>query len=228
MKPTFLLFFIVLILAGSGICTCAAASTGESTHSSQTPDCWIHLDPVPDKHENDTFVITGTTNIPAGESIDISAGLMYFLPGGGNRFVWYWEDSVSVVEGPNGQNIFTTPPIRLTSYYSGEDYREIRTDDDYRIDAEYKKNNISVTGYVFFHILAPETVPPTLTPQPDDSVVYFLYGEECAHCQSVLPFIHNMTKKYPDIPMRQLEIFHNWALINMIRGSHGKENFSLW
>ena len=44
---------------------------GDAANTSQNPDYWIHLDPVSDKHVNDTFVITGTTNIPAGEQVHI-------------------------------------------------------------------------------------------------------------------------------------------------------------
>ena len=43
----------------------------------------------------------------------------------------------------------------------------------------------------------------------DDSVVYFFYGEECPHCKNVEPFIDNITKKYPDVDIRRLEIWHN-------------------
>jgi thiol-disulfide isomerase/thioredoxin len=45
-----------------------------------------------------------------------------------------------------------------------------------------------------------ETVPTPL---------YFFYGEECPHCHNVMPFINNMTKKYPDVDIRLLEIWHN-------------------
>jgi ABC-type glycerol-3-phosphate transport system substrate-binding protein len=45
-----------------------------------------------------------------------------------------------------------------------------------------------------------ETAPTTL---------YFFYGEECPHCHNVMPFINNMTKKYPDVDIRLLEIWHN-------------------
>lgn len=43
----------------------------------------------------------------------------------------------------------------------------------------------------------------------DDSTVYFFYGEECPHCKNVEPFIDNITRKYPDIDIRRLEIWHN-------------------
>jgi thiol-disulfide isomerase/thioredoxin len=45
-----------------------------------------------------------------------------------------------------------------------------------------------------------ETVPATL---------YYFYGEECPHCHNIMPFVNNMTKKYPDVDIRLLEIWHN-------------------
>jgi len=41
------------------------------------------------------------------------------------------------------------------------------------------------------------------------TTLYFFYGEECPHCHNVMPFINNMTKKYPDVDIRLLEIWHN-------------------
>ena len=39
--------------------------------------------------------------------------------------------------------------------------------------------------------------------------VFFFYGEECPHCHNVMPFIQNLTKKYPDVDFRILETWHN-------------------
>jgi thiol-disulfide isomerase/thioredoxin len=39
--------------------------------------------------------------------------------------------------------------------------------------------------------------------------VYFFYGEECPHCHNVMPFIQNLSKKYPDVDFRILETWHN-------------------
>jgi thiol-disulfide isomerase/thioredoxin len=41
------------------------------------------------------------------------------------------------------------------------------------------------------------------------TILYFFYGEECPHCHNIMPFINNMTKKYPDVDIRLLEIWHN-------------------
>lgn len=39
--------------------------------------------------------------------------------------------------------------------------------------------------------------------------IYFFYGEECPHCHNVMPYIINMTRKYPDADIRVLEVWHN-------------------
>ncbi|MDD1686223.1 hypothetical protein [Methanoregula sp.] len=39
--------------------------------------------------------------------------------------------------------------------------------------------------------------------------IYFFYGEECVHCHNVMPFILNMTKKYPEADIQLLEVWHN-------------------
>ena len=43
----------------------------------------------------------------------------------------------------------------------------------------------------------------------DDSVVYFFYGQGCPHCAAIEPFMENMTKKYPDVDIRKLEVWYN-------------------
>jgi thiol-disulfide isomerase/thioredoxin len=39
--------------------------------------------------------------------------------------------------------------------------------------------------------------------------VFFFYGEECPHCHNVMPFIQNLTDKYPDVDLQILETWHN-------------------
>jgi thiol-disulfide isomerase/thioredoxin len=39
--------------------------------------------------------------------------------------------------------------------------------------------------------------------------VFFFYGEECPHCHNVMPFIQNLSKKYPDVNFQLLETWHN-------------------
>ena len=65
---------------------------------------------------------------------------------------------------------------------------------------------------VFFVILNQSVIPPS--PATDTSAqgkvtVYFFYGEECPHCHNVMPFIQNLSIKYPDVDFRILETWHN-------------------
>ena len=39
--------------------------------------------------------------------------------------------------------------------------------------------------------------------------IYFFYGAECPACHYVMPFVINMTKKYPEANIQLLEIWHN-------------------
>ena len=65
---------------------------------------------------------------------------------------------------------------------------------------------------VFFVISQQSVLPPA--PAADSSVqskvtVYFFYGEECPHCHNVMPFIQNLSIKYPDTNFLILETWHN-------------------
>ena len=51
---------------------------------------------------------------------------------------------------------------------------------------------------------------PTIATQGNGAVtVYFFYGEECPHCHAVMPFINNLTQKYPSVNFQMLETWHN-------------------
>jgi thiol-disulfide isomerase/thioredoxin len=39
--------------------------------------------------------------------------------------------------------------------------------------------------------------------------IYFFYGEECPHCHNIMPFIENMSRKYPGAGIQVLEVWHN-------------------
>jgi thiol-disulfide isomerase/thioredoxin len=72
---------------------------------------------------------------------------------------------------------------------------------------------ILIACIVFFLILPQPTVVPPLS-EPDITVpgnitVYFFYGEECPHCHNVMPFIRNLSKKYPAVDFFILETWHN-------------------
>jgi len=43
----------------------------------------------------------------------------------------------------------------------------------------------------------------------DNVTVFFFYGEECPHCHKVIPFLNNLSAKYPEVEFRLLEIWHN-------------------
>ena len=64
-------------------------------------------------------------------------------------------------------------------------------------------------------LIVTTTVPSTVTSNAAiNSVsgkvtVLFFYGEECPHCHNVMPFIQNLSKKYPDVDFRILETWHN-------------------
>jgi len=49
---------------------------------------------------------------------------------------------------------------------------------------------------------------PALPPGGGEPV-YFFYGEECPHCHVVMPFIANLSKKYPEANIQVLEVWHN-------------------
>ncbi|MDD1700610.1 MAG: thioredoxin family protein [Methanoregula sp.] len=66
---------------------------------------------------------------------------------------------------------------------------------------------------VLFFALPKEPAPTPLL-LTDSSVqgnvtVFFFYGEECPHCHNVMPFIHNLSKKYPEVNFQILETWHN-------------------
>ena len=44
------------------------------------------------------------------------------------------------------------------------------------------------------------------TPVPD---VLFFYGETCPHCENVRPVIEDITKRYPEVTIRSLEVYQN-------------------
>ena len=43
----------------------------------------------------------------------------------------------------------------------------------------------------------------------NDSIVYYFYGQGCPHCAKIEPFMENITKNYPDVDIRMLEVWYN-------------------
>jgi thiol-disulfide isomerase/thioredoxin len=83
-------------------------------------------------------------------------------------------------------------------------------------------NTLKIVAGVFIAILVacalffaiPQEPAQTMVHVADTSIqgnvtVYFFYGEECPHCHNVMPFIQNLSKKYPDVDFRILETWHN-------------------
>lgn len=81
---------------------------------------WIAVDPIPDQNQGDTVVITGTSNLPAGEEISISGGLagtgasaLYgttnVIDGGGFNNTWtYSLDTTGFFAGTYNLSIIST------------------------------------------------------------------------------------------------------------------------
>jgi len=61
---------------------------------------------------------------------------------------------------------------------------------------------VASIGILFFGTPAPQTAVTADT-------IYFFYGEECPHCHNVMPFINNLTAKYPQANIQVLEVWHN-------------------
>ena len=57
--------------------------------------------------------------------------------------------------------------------------------------------------------------------------VYYFYGEECPHCHSIMPFLENLSSKYPQVTFTWYETWHNqtnvaaFATINKQLGIKG-------
>jgi len=67
---------------------------------------------------------------------------------------------------------------------------------------------IAGIAVVFSGILVQQDTLPNDGGGATDTL-YFFYGTECAHCHDVMPFIENMTKKYPEANIQVLEVWHN-------------------
>jgi thiol-disulfide isomerase/thioredoxin len=62
-------------------------------------------------------------------------------------------------------------------------------------------------AYVISDIMGKSSPSPALP--ASGTPVYFFYGEECPHCHEVMPFITNLSKKYPEANIQVLEVWHN-------------------
>jgi hypothetical protein len=145
MKTRYRIFFIFLTFAIFGMVCYAAEISGALENISQKPEYWIHLDPVSDKHVNDSFVITGTTNLPVGESlrIGIYSTLMNSERDPSPR--WYREDTIPIQMGTGENNTYTTPliipmvDIKDTKFDDGR-HRKVWIEGEYYVHVEYSGN----------------------------------------------------------------------------------------
>jgi thiol-disulfide isomerase/thioredoxin len=67
-------------------------------------------------------------------------------------------------------------------------------------------------GAILFVSPLLKPAPPTSGNEISDAgkvTVYFFYGEECPHCHTVMPFIRNLSDKYPEVDLQMLETWHN-------------------
>jgi thiol-disulfide isomerase/thioredoxin len=62
---------------------------------------------------------------------------------------------------------------------------------------------------VAYLVFAAVPAPAAASSGADDSIVYYFYGQGCPHCAAIEPFMENMTKKYPDVDIRMLEVWYN-------------------
>lgn len=68
---------------------------------------------------------------------------------------------------------------------------------------------ICVLFFALPHEPTQTTIPFVNTSVQGNVTVYFFYGEECPHCHNVIPFIQNLSEKYPEVEFQILETWHN-------------------
>ena len=56
--------------------------------------------------------------------------------------------------------------------------------------------------------------------------VFFFYGEECPHCHTVMPLVINLSKKYPEVEFRFLEIWHDQKNYAIFSGMNDELNIT--
>jgi hypothetical protein len=126
------------------------------------PEYWIHLDLFSDKHVNDSFVITGTTNHPAGEPIDIVIQHTLMHIGMDPSPSGYREDVVWILKGTGENNTFTTPlithiiDIKDPKFDDGR-HRKVWVEGEYYSQVEYLGNASVERATALFNII-PDTV----------------------------------------------------------------------
>jgi len=67
---------------------------------------------------------------------------------------------------------------------------------------------VGIAVFLAVPLLTSPNAPASTTPT-GPVIVYYFYGEECPHCHEIMPFIDNLTEKYPDVEFRKLETWYN-------------------
>jgi thiol-disulfide isomerase/thioredoxin len=68
----------------------------------------------------------------------------------------------------------------------------------------------TVLAFVYPGVAPGQTLPESAgSGTPGKVIVYFFYGQECPHCEKVMPFMQSLPQKYPDVDFRMLETWHN-------------------
>jgi thiol-disulfide isomerase/thioredoxin len=68
---------------------------------------------------------------------------------------------------------------------------------------------VIAAGSLAYGVFIAPSAPTTISSSVNDSIVYYFYGQGCPHCAKVEPFMENMTKEYPDVDIRMLEVWYN-------------------
>ena len=67
---------------------------------------------------------------------------------------------------------------------------------------------VACVAYLLFAV-PPASGTTSSVAGADDTIVYYFYGQGCPHCAKIDPFIENMTRDYPDVDIRMLEVWYN-------------------
>ncbi len=157
-NPGLPMLFLLLL----AVFTIPPVMAGDAANTGQNPGYWIHLDPVSDKHVNDSFVISGTTNIPAGKPMKI---LIYNTVIGSMKNPpprWQRESSIAILKGTGENNTFSTPLVKMTrSRVVDGRLEELFVGEEYCVLA----GGENASDSTIFNIIAPET-SQNVTPTP--------------------------------------------------------------
>jgi cytochrome c biogenesis protein CcdA/thiol-disulfide isomerase/thioredoxin len=51
--------------------------------------------------------------------------------------------------------------------------------------------------------------PPQTSGSSDTVIAYYFYGDGCTHCANIKPYLFALAAKYPNLDLKQLEVYHN-------------------